>query len=841
MQKTCSLTSITIILILWLVSPTDQLCAQAPQALNYQAVARDINGTILSNRDVGLKLTIMNGPEGEILYQETHQGSTNQFGLITVHIGTGSPLIGHFPDIPWGNVTAWMQVEMDPAGGTDYISMGLSQLLSVPYALFAATGNIGPEGPAGPKGDTGEQGIQGPPGANGTNGVDGNDGALWLTGNGTPPTELGVINDLYLDIPTGDFYLKTDEVTWTLQGNLKGPQGDDGTLPHGDQPGNTPYWNGTEWVLNNSNLFNNGGNIGINTVTPLGRLHVHGSADISQLIIDAAPVQSNANPLILVRDNAGTDLLWMHTDDTTNIFFGISAGLSNNKELGGLYNTFMGSKSGQSNSTGFSNTSVGHSSLLSNTLGFANTAIGSSSLSSNTTGYNNTAQGAFSLRSNIDGHSNTAIGNLTLSMNINGSYNTATGNEALSLNTIGNENTANGYNALSFNSAGYRNTGIGANALHFNTVGYENTASGAFALYSNSTGLFNTAHGAYALHKNSIGNGNTAIGRYALHQNTTASNNTAIGVQSLESNSTGTNNASLGAGSLQNNTVGNGNTAHGMTALFTNLSGNENTAVGLGALYESTTSSRNTAVGSSALGDNTIGENNTAHGAYALSHNTVGHANTALGHQALNNIITGSFNTAIGEQASFVTANIDNTTAIGYLAGGVVNTHNRVEIGNSSVTVIAGQVPFSTYSDSRIKDNVREDVPGLEFINRLRPVTYNLNIHRENEMIYRHKPGANVEWQGKYDIEKIRMTGFLAQDVEEAALSTGYDFSGLQKPVNPDELYSLRYSDFVMPLVKAVQELNQNLRDEVEFLKSQNAELSQRLEKLEAMMSAKNE
>ena len=265
MQNTRFITSISVMLILWLMSAALRLNAQSPQALNYQAVARDINGTILSNRDVGLKLTIMNGPEGEILYQETHLGNTNQFGLITVHIGEGTPLIGLFPDIPWGNVTAWLHVEMDPDGGTDYISMGLSQLLSVPYALFAATGNVGPEGPAGPKGDPGDPGIQGPPGTNGTNGMNGIDGALWITGNGVPSIDLGVINDLYLDIPTGDFYLKTDSGTWTLQGNLKGPQGADGTLANGDQPGNTPYWNGTEWILNSSNLFNNGGNIGINT------------------------------------------------------------------------------------------------------------------------------------------------------------------------------------------------------------------------------------------------------------------------------------------------------------------------------------------------------------------------------------------------------------------------------------------------------------------------------------------------------------------------------------------------------------------------------------------------
>ena len=66
-----------------------------------------------------------------------------------------------------------------------------------------------------------------------------------------------------------------------------------------------------------------------------------------------------------------------------------------------------------------------------------------------------------------------------------------------------------------------------------------------------------------------------------------------------------------------------------------------------------------------------------------------------------------------------------------------------------------------------------------------------------------------TNWEGKYDIEKMRMTGFLAQDVEEAARQTGYDFSGLVKPQNENDLYSLRYSDFVVPLVKAAQELYQ--------------------------------
>jgi hypothetical protein len=135
---------------------------------------------------------------------------------------------------------------------------------------------------------------------------------------------------------------------------------------------------------------------------------------------------------------------------------------------------------------------------------------------------------------------------------------------------------------------------------------------------------------------------------------------------------------------------------------------------------------------------------------------------------------TGDFNTAIGQSTGWPGLTLDNTTAIGYDAGGVVSGNNRVEIGNTSVSVIAGQVAFSTYSDARIKDNVKADVPGLDFINRLQPVTYNLNIHRENEMI--GKDNTDHTWPGKYDLENVRMTGFLAQEVENAAREAHYDF-----------------------------------------------------------------
>ncbi|MBK6633793.1 MAG: tail fiber domain-containing protein [Chitinophagaceae bacterium] len=128
-----------------------------------------------------------------------------------------------------------------------------------------------------------------------------------------------------------------------------------------------------------------------------------------------------------------------------------------------------------------------------------------------------------------------------------------------------------------------------------------------------------------------------------------------------------------------------------------------------------------------------------------------------------------------------------------------------------------GQTGWFNYSDERIKDNIRSNVPGLAFITRLNPVTYHLNIHRKNEMGYKN----NQDWEGKYDMEKILQTGFLAQEVEQAAKETNFDFNGVRAPHGNSKLYSIQYASFVVPLVKAVQEQQQ----QIEELKNQVAEL----------------
>ncbi len=113
------------------------LSGQTPQKFKYQAVARNTSGTVITNQAVSLRLSILHGSEfGTPVYTETHQTTTNEFGLINLNIGEGSTS-DNFSEINWSDGLYFVKVELDPAGGTNYTTAGTSQLLSVPYALYA--------------------------------------------------------------------------------------------------------------------------------------------------------------------------------------------------------------------------------------------------------------------------------------------------------------------------------------------------------------------------------------------------------------------------------------------------------------------------------------------------------------------------------------------------------------------------------------------------------------------------------------------------------------------------------------------------------------------------------
>ncbi len=116
------------------------LFAQAPQSLKYQAIARNAEGVAIANSPIGLQFSIVaNNVNGSTVYSETFTAASNASGVFNVNIGTGNVESGSFPDIDWGNDSYFLKVEMDISGGSNYVEMGTSQLLSVPYSLYTAS------------------------------------------------------------------------------------------------------------------------------------------------------------------------------------------------------------------------------------------------------------------------------------------------------------------------------------------------------------------------------------------------------------------------------------------------------------------------------------------------------------------------------------------------------------------------------------------------------------------------------------------------------------------------------------------------------------------------------
>jgi hypothetical protein len=138
------------------------------QGFNYQAAIQKQDGTMIQNKEVNLRISLI-AQNNSVYYSETHNSTTNNLGIVNLTIGQGQILSGNFADIPWGSEVVLIKIELK-ASNNDYVHMGTSPVMSVPYAMYAATGNQGPEGPIGPTGPQGEQGPQGPTGPAGQQG-----------------------------------------------------------------------------------------------------------------------------------------------------------------------------------------------------------------------------------------------------------------------------------------------------------------------------------------------------------------------------------------------------------------------------------------------------------------------------------------------------------------------------------------------------------------------------------------------------------------------------------------------------------------------------------------------
>ena len=198
--------------------------------INYQAVARNFDGTVMADKDIDVRISILGGSaNGAVQYREEHRLKTNALGLFTLQIGRGSASQGTFAEIPWQDANQFVKVELAVDNGS-YADLGTMQLMSVPFALYAADGGKGgPAGPKGDKGDTGAQGPQGEAGPAGPKGDKGDTGAQGPQGEAGPAGPKGDKGDTGAQGPQGEAGPAGPKGDMGATGP-KGPKGDPGEV-----------------------------------------------------------------------------------------------------------------------------------------------------------------------------------------------------------------------------------------------------------------------------------------------------------------------------------------------------------------------------------------------------------------------------------------------------------------------------------------------------------------------------------------------------------------------------------------------------------------------------------
>ena len=675
--------------------------AQVPNKFNYQAVARNAVGQAISNTNINLRITVRGGTaSGPALYSETRKIITNSVGLFSVVIGSGGATItsGTIAAIDWSLGNIFLQVEADPLGGNSFVAMGVTELASVPYALYAVNGKKGDKGDigltgatgaTGASGNVGAQGVPGNTGATGATGAIGNTGATGANGSVGIQGIVGPIGATGLTGNTGATGLTGSQ---GVQGPIgatgvtgatgaSGPTGNTGaTGIAGPQGALGPIGaTGVTGAAGASGPTGNAGPAGVigatGTTGPTGPQGIAGSDGKNTLIkTTAEPVGANC-ATGGVKQEYGVDannnnildpaeINAMLTKYTCNGATGTAAnawGLTGNVGTNEVTN-FIGTTdakplifrtnntyAGQISNNGMVAMGIGAAPILSDA---SIVAIGKNALLNNGTG-----------ATGFQGKDNTAVGIDALKANTTGNANISVGSYALNENTTGKENTATGVGALRNNNTGNMNVAVGYAALSQNKESL-NTAVGHSALQLNITGNNNTAIGHASLNSNTIGDYNTAVGNYSLRFNLEGAQNTAMGFSALEENK-GSSNTAIGYNAMNKNLIGTSNTAIGDNALF-NSKGYDNTAVGAGALKT-----------------NTTGQSNTAIGVLSSYSNNTGGRNVAVGLNALFNNVSGSNNTAIGYGADVNFPGINNATAIGY--NSTVSNANSMVFGDPNV------------------------------------------------------------------------------------------------------------------------------------------------------------
>jgi hypothetical protein len=504
---------------------------------------------------------------------------------------------------------------------------------------------------------------------------------------------------------------------------------------------------------------------------------------------------------------------------STNTAIGFQS-LMNSQAYGGCT---LGFQTGLKNHNGCSLVAVGEQACRENYDGDDNEGFGESALVYNTNASDNVALGNMALQnqSYTNGGTkwstnNVAVGNHALYTNnptssSNGMNNTAVGHDAAYKNSTGNNNVISGYQAGYYNETGSNNSLYGFKAGYGN--GSVNSHSGnsffgSQAGYGITTGGSNVLIGYQCGYSVAAGTNNSGIGYQALYNNT-SSDNSAFGFQALVNNSTSGYNSAFGYTALASNTTSAGyNNAFGFQSLNANNTGSYNNAFGGNSLSGNTTGTNNSAMGWDALLSNTTHSDNTAVG-HAAIYQTDANYNTGVGYEAGEKNTTGTNNTYLGELADANGTGYNNSAAIG--SNATTTGTNIMYLGNANALIYCAQGLW-TGSDGRFKTNVKEEVKGLTFIKKLRPVTYNLDTKAFDDFLIQNLADS-IKTQHRAGMDftssvSVLHSGFIAQEVAQAAKDVGFASDIVHNPENSNDHYGLNYAEFVVPLVKAVQELS---------------------------------
>ena len=717
------LKSALVVVFIWLTIDTN--AQSAYEGIRYQAILRDGSGSIISGQNVSLRMTIYQ--KGDLVngYIETHETFTNIMGLINLTIGNGIPIQNTFSSINWGKSTSnpfFIKIEFSDNDGNTFLTFGESQLLSVPYAMYAKNVENVNDADANPLNEIQDLSLSGnileismnsastlidlSPYLDNTDAQVlsfGLDDTLHLTSGGK--VYLGIYDiDTRFKAHIAQYTLDQSALALRLQNlsdsaatnystgisNSASIQNDSARLNQAkndlkntqdsvsvlysaafkDSSSTNEIQNILINVSNDSLLISDGQGIALNKLFEAASIAIDSLEDAYNDTNKNLFLGSKPNNLVKIGANSasnnvgvGTDALAANTSGSYNL--GVGNGALYENTTGG-YNIALGQEALSANKVGSNNTAIGRFALKQATVN-GNTAIGLESSRSNTTGRSNTSVGMFSLRSNKTGTGNSALGEGADVADTNLTYATAIGARAIvkASNTI---QLGNG-SIDSVVTSGKLKLG---NVIYPNTDGttgqvLATDGSGNLSFQTTNTsslvpylGATQAVNlGAFDLTVNSV--------KIGLGSGNVATN-IALGNGALRSNTTGNNNTAIGSYALEANTTGSYNTASGTNALNKNTIGRDNTALGFNALLQNTTGSDNTASGAFALNANTTGIRNTASGTNALNSNTTGSNNTASGYNALNSNTTGAGNTAAGFEALKSNTTGNNNTASGYRA-----------------------------------------------------------------------------------------------------------------------------------------------------------------------------